>query len=221
MRYMAAFPFARFASTATWLARQNKDPFVKAARTSEYKCRSAYKLLQIDARHSLFAAKCRLVVDVGAAPGSWTQVALQRGAQRIIAVDLLPMRPIDNRVTFVQGNFLQPPTEFTSAIKSAPANLILSDMAPNISGLRELDHARSSELVEAVINFGVSNLSLKGNLVAKLLSGPDDARLVKCAEQHFAQVVVMKPEATRKVSREIYLVCKNLRSVSTDSSYSS
>jgi len=189
-------------SSKQWLQRHVTDPFVRKAKAQGYRSRAAFKLLELDAREKLLRPGMR-VLDLGAAPGGWSQVAAQKGA-KVTAVDLLPVAPIPG-VEVLKGDFRE-------VLKDLPRfDLVLSDLSPNISGIRNVDQARSLELLQAAIE--VCRLSLKpdGAFVAKAFQGEafEDAR--KALERAFARVKVFKPAASRRESREIYLVGQRLQ----------
>ena len=198
-----------------WLQRQSNDPYVKQARAEGYRARAAYKLKELDARDRLFV-KGQRVVDLGAAPGSWSQVAVERtgGAEsgaKVIALDILPMEPLSD-VHFIQGDFREDePLAELEALVGEKVDLVLSDMAPNISGIAPSDQARSMYLAELALDFAVQWLKPGGGLVIKLFQGEGFDAFVAQARKHFASVKLRKPEASRSESREVYLVARQLR----------
>lgn len=198
-----------------WLQRQSSDPYVKQARAEGYRARAAYKLKELDVRDRLFA-KGQRVVDLGAAPGSWSQVAVERtgGAEsgaKVIALDILPMEPLSD-VHFIQGDFREDaPLAELEALVGEKVDLVLSDMAPNISGIAPSDQARSIYLAELALDFAVQWLKPGGSLVIKLFQGEGFDAFVAQAKKHFANIKLRKPEASRSESREVYLVARQLR----------
>lgn len=203
-------------SNKRWLQRQSNDPYVKQARADGYRARAAYKLKELDARDRLFK-KGQRVVDLGAAPGSWSQVAVERtGAAEsegvVIALDILPMDPLSH-VHFIQGDFREDePLAELEALVGEKVDLVLSDMAPNISGIAPSDQARSMYLAELALDFAVQWLKPNGALVIKLFQGEGFDTFVAQARKHFASVKLRKPEASRSESREVYLLARQLRS---------
>ncbi len=193
----------RSASSARWLQRQHRDPLVRRAREQGYRARSVYKLMEIDRKFRLLR-KGATVLDLGAAPGSWSQYAASRGC-RVVAVDLLPMIPIAG-VTFLRGDFLEERTqERLRGLLDRSCDLVLSDLAPDATGRRTVDRLRSEAAAEAVLAFAGSVLRPGGSLVLKLLHGADSL-VVGLARPRFARCRLVRPAATRKDSSEIYLV---------------
>lgn len=198
--------------TRNWVANKKRDVYTRRARQAGYRSRAAYKLQQIDERDRLFArADC--VLDLGAAPGGWSQYARQRmTGGDIVAVDLLPMEPIDG-VTVVQGDFTDAPVQEHALSLIAPRayDLVLSDMAPNITGIPDADQARAAGLVEQVMAFSARILRESGVLVVKVFEGGEAAGLRRLAQDTFHGCTVRKPEASRDRSREFYLVLRRPR----------
>lgn len=199
-------------SSRRWLSRQASDPYVKQARSRGYRARAAFKLLELDERERLFRAGQR-VVDLGAAPGSWSQVALECvGRQgRIVALDILPMEPLSG-VDFIQGDFREAEVlqQFEARV-GGKVDLVLSDMAPNISGIAASDQARSMDLAELALQFAVEWLEPEGRFVVKLFQGEGFDEYLRQARQSFRFVRLRKPAASRKESREVYLVADSRR----------
>jgi len=191
-----------------WKKRQQADPYVKRAREAGYRARAAFKLLELDEKDRLLRPG-QFVVDLGAAPGSWSQVALERvGAKgRVVALDILPMDPIDG-VVFIQGDFREdePLTALETAMDGRRADLVLSDMAPNISGIAPADQARSMHLVELAVAFADDWLDASGRLAVKAFQGEGFDPLLAELKRKYAIVKVRKPSASRAESREVYLV---------------
>jgi len=191
-----------------WKQRQNSDPFVKQAREAGYRARAAYKLIEIDAKDHVFKG-VRSVVDLGAAPGSWCQVARRHlGPEaRIIGLDLLDMDPIEG-VDFIQGDFREDQvlTRLEQLLESARVDLVLSDMAPNLSGIAPSDQARSVHLAELALAFAQEWLDDRGFLVVKVFQGAGFDELLTEFRRSFTIVKVRKPSASRSESREVYLV---------------
>lgn len=205
---------ARGRSTASqrWLARQLNDPYVKAAKAAGWRSRAAFKLIELDDRFRLITPGCR-VADLGAAPGGWTQVALKRGGARarVVGLDLLEMDPIAG-ATLLVGDFQDEASE--RAVLEAldgPADLVLSDMAPNTTGHTATDHLRIMALAELALDFAVKVLKPGGGFVAKLFQGGAEKAMLERLRRHFAEVRHAKPPASRKESPETYVVATGFR----------
>ena len=201
----------RTAASTRWLERQLNDPYVKAARSEGYRSRAAYKLLELDERFKLLDGVDR-VVDLGAAPGGWSQVVLRRRPRaRIAAIDLLAMDPIPG-VVILQKNFLD--DDAAEALRTAlggPADLVMSDMAANTVGHRQTDQIRTMALVEAAITFAAEVLAPGGAFVAKVFAGGADPALVAELKRHFTAVKHAKPPASRKESSEWYVIAQGFK----------
>ncbi len=204
---------ARTKSSSRWLDRQRRDPYVKQARQAGYRSRAAYKLAELDKRDKLLRPGLT-VVDLGAAPGGWSQYARERlGASgRIIALDVLPMGSIPG-VEIIQGDF----TENTvlhlleECLEGRKIDLVISDMAPNISGVALSDQARSVELAELALDFADQHLKPGGALVVKIFQGEGFPALHKAMQSRFEKCVTRKPPASRAESREVYLLGKGFK----------
>jgi 23S rRNA (uridine2552-2'-O)-methyltransferase len=195
-------------SSKQWLRRHVTDPYVRQAKAQGYRSRAAFKLLEIDAREKLFRPGMT-VVDLGAAPGGWSQVAAARVGPRgrVIAVDLLPIAPISG-VTVLQGDF-----RHAALLEAGKADVVLSDLSPNLSGIGNVDQARGLELAEAAIDFCRKALKPDGVFLTKAFQGEAFEALVKRLRSEFSNVKVVKPPASRGESRETYLVARNLRAL--------
>jgi 23S rRNA (uridine2552-2'-O)-methyltransferase len=202
----------RTASSQRWLERQLNDPYVAAARREGYRSRAAYKLIEIDSKQHLFKPGMR-VVDLGAAPGGWSQVAAKRvgGQGRVVAIDLLDMAPIAG-VDFIQLDFLDPnaPDELKKML-GGPADVVLSDMAANATGHRKTDHLKIMALAEAAADFAREVLAPGGAFLCKVLQGGTEATLLAELKQDFASVKHVKPAASRTDSAELYLLATGFR----------
>ncbi|MFO0207637.1 MAG: RlmE family RNA methyltransferase [Betaproteobacteria bacterium] len=205
-------------SNPEWLRRHVTDPYVKQAAAQGDRSRAAFKLAEIDDRLKLLRPGA-VVVDLGSAPGSWTQVVRERltdrgGAVRgrIIALDLLPMDPLPD-VTFIQGDFRDEAVEaqLAEALAGAPVDLVLSDMAPNLSGIAAADAARSSHLAEIAIEFARRHLRPSGAVLLKAFQGSGFSQLVELLKREFVTVGVRKPAASRAESAETYLFARGLK----------
>ncbi len=196
-----------------WVKEHVADAYVKRAKAEGMRSRAAYKLAEIAARDRLLAPGM-LVVDLGAAPGGWSQVAGERvGARgRVVALDLLDMASLPG-VTFVRGDFNDDgvAAELERLLGGQKADLVLSDMAPNISGVPSSDQARAMGLAELALDFALKHLKPKGNFLVKTFQGAGFESFLKTMRGRFAAVAVRKPDASRSRSSEVYLVGKGLR----------
>jgi 23S rRNA (uridine2552-2'-O)-methyltransferase len=195
------------------MQRHVSDPYVRRAQTEGYRSRAAFKLKQIAERDRLFALGMT-VIDLGSAPGGWSQVAAAAvgHAGRVIAVDRLEMAPVAG-VTFVHGDFSDPSThaEITRLVGAASVDLVLSDLSPNITGIPGVDQARSVALAELARDFALNYLKPQGNFLVKTFHGGAFDAFVRELRQRFERVAVRKPEASRSESREVYLVARGRR----------
>lgn len=198
-------------STGSWRERQERDPYVARARSEGWRSRAVYKLEQIDGKERLLKPGM-LVIDLGAAPGSWSQYVTEKlqGRVRVIALDLLEMDALPS-VEFIQGDFREDEVLETldAALGEARADLVISDMAPNISGNKSVDQPRSMYLAELALDFCERALRPGGDFVCKLFQGEGSDAFIAAARQRFERVRVMKPDASRPGSREVYLVARN------------
>lgn len=205
----------RSASSKRWLHEHRADAYVKQARHEGYRSRAVYKLEELDQRDRLLKPGIS-IVDLGAAPGGWCQYIQRRlgGKARVVALDVLPMDPIPG-ITFIQGDFREPAVleALEAAIGEAKVDLVLSDMAPNISGIDAADQAGSAHLAELALEFARTRLKPGGVLVTKLFQGEGFDEFLKNLRQAFGKVALRKPKASRPRSREIYLVARGLRVV--------
>ncbi len=197
----------------TWHRQHCSDPFVRQAREQGWRSRAVYKLQEIDLRDRLFRSGMT-VVDIGAAPGGWSQYAMARigGRGRIIALDILPMEPLEG-VEFLQIDVSEKGglRLLIEHLDGARADLVISDMAPNISGRTAIDQPRSLALAELGLQLASEVLKPGGDFVFKLFQGAGFDEYVRAARASFAKATVRKPEASRAHSREVYLVAKNYR----------
>ena len=201
----------RKVSSTRWLERQLNDPYVKRAKAENYRSRAAYKLLELDERFGLLKG-VKAVVDLGIAPGGWSQVVRRRApAAGIVGIDLLPTDPIDG-VTILQMDFMDvgTPATLRDAL-GGPADLILSDMAANTVGHQQTDHLRTMALVEAGLEFAREVLRPGGAYVAKVLAGGAESQLLAELKRSFATVKHAKPPASRKDSSEWYVVAQGFK----------
>ena len=193
-----------------WVNQHVTDHYVHMAAKDNYRSRAAYKLIEIDEAINLFK-NVRVVVDLGCAPGSWSQYAVKKvgNGGMVVGIDLLEMTPIYG-VEFIQGDFTTEDIlqKLITAINNKPVDLIISDMAPNLSGIRGVDQARGAYLIELVLDFSKEYLKIGGNCIIKVFHGGEFDSLVKLARSLYAQVVIHKPSASRSASSETYLLCK-------------
>ncbi len=203
---------ARGRTTASqgWLQRQLNDPYVRAAQAQGYRSRAAFKLIELDERYKLIKRGAR-VLDLGAAPGGWSQVAVQRGAGRVVGLDLLPIDPPAG-AEFLQGDFQDPGMpDRLREIMGGPPDLVLSDMAPNTTGHTATDHIRIVALAEMALHFAIEVLAPGGGFVCKVLQGGSEKALLDPMKRAFATVRHAKPPASRKDSSELYVVATGFR----------
>ncbi len=194
-----------------WLERQLNDPYVKRAKAEGFRSRAAYKLSELDERFG-FLKRAERVVDLGIAPGGWTQVVRRRLPRaHVVGIDLLPTDPIEG-ATILEMDFMdeQAPAKLTEAL-GGPADLVLSDMAANTVGHPQTDHLRTMALVEAGLLFATEILRPGGAFVAKVLAGGADAALVAELKRRFTSVKHAKPPASRKGSSEWYVVAQGFK----------
>jgi 23S rRNA (uridine2552-2'-O)-methyltransferase len=196
-------------SSKQWLRRHVTDPYVRKAQAAGYRSRAAYKLLELDEREHLFRAGA-IVIDLGAAPGSWSQVAAQKVGPlgKVLAVDLLDIAPISG-VTVLKGDFRD--AKLLEALQGASADVILSDLSPNLSGIANVDQARAAELAHAAIDLCGKALKADGVFVLKAFHGEAYDEVLQRLKHEFGKVNVRKPGASRGESRETYVVARNQR----------
>lgn len=205
-------------SNPEWIRRHVTDPYVKQATARGYRSRAAFKLIEIDDRDKLLKPG-RVVVDLGAAPGSWTQVARERMRRKdgtfagtLIALDILPMEGLPD-VDVVLGDFREEQVagELARRLGDRKVDVVLSDMAPNLSGIAAADAARSSHLAELAIEFAVAHLARDGAILLKTFQGSGYSQLVELLKRNFRSVAVRKPPASRAESAETYLLARGLK----------
>jgi 23S rRNA (uridine2552-2'-O)-methyltransferase len=195
-----------------WLRRQLNDPYVRAAQQEGWRSRAAFKLIELDERYRLIR-KGMLVLDLGAAPGGWTQVALKRGAARVVGIDLLPIEPVAG-AELVLGDITDPVKETeVLALLGGKADLVLSDMAPNTTGHAATDHIRIMALAELALEVALPVLAVGGGFVCKLFQGGAERAMLVRLKKDFAVVRHAKPPASRKESSELYVVATGFRGV--------
>jgi 23S rRNA (uridine2552-2'-O)-methyltransferase len=205
----------RTLSSRLWLERQLNDPYVARARREGFRSRAAFKLIEIDDKHHLLKSGAR-VLDLGAAPGGWSQVAAKRvgaaeGRGRVVAIDILDLEPVPG-VDFLRLDFLDPAApELLQARLGGPADVVLSDMAANATGHKRTDHLKIMGLIEAAADFAGEVLAPGGAFLAKVLQGGTEATLLARLKRDFASVRHVKPAASRADSAELYLLALGFR----------
>jgi len=214
---------ARSKSSGSWLQEHVNDPYVKQAQRDGYRSRSSYKLIQLNERDRLIRPGM-LIVDLGSAPGGWSQVATRLAGEqaRVVATDILPMEPLKN-VDFIQGDFTDEAVlnQVLERLGGRKPHLVICDIAPNISGVDSADQASSMYLVELALDFVRRALEPKGDFVVKVFQGAGSDAYIKDVRTSFDQVFVRKPAASRPRSREVYLVAKGFAGWSETTSASS
>jgi len=192
-----------------------KDPYVRKARAEGYRSRAAYKLIEVNTRERLLVPGAQ-VVDLGAAPGGWSQVAAGKVAPggKVIAVDLLEIAPMSG-VTLIRGDCRVPQVQaqLVEALGGLKVDVVLSDMSPNISGIASADQARAAELVQIAIKFCRSCLKPRGALLVKVFQGEEFIGVLKEMKNVFGDVRTLKPAASREASRETYLLARGLKGI--------
>ena len=195
-------------TSKAWMQEHLNDEFVKRAQKDGYRARAAYKLIEIDDKDKLIKPGMT-IVDLGSTPGSWSQVAVQRlkGQGKVIALDILDMTGIAG-VTFIQGDFREEAVllQLQAAINNKPVDLVIADMAPNISGVKDVDQAGAAYLTELALEFSKDWLKPNGNFLVKVFIGAGFDDIVKTMRGHFDKVVTRKPKASRDRSSEVYLL---------------
>jgi len=209
----SGFTMARSKSSRRWLDEHVNDPYVKQAQKDGYRSRASYKLIELDDKDKLIRPGM-LVLDLGSAPGGWSQVAgrLVGHHGRVLATDILPMDSLEN-VDFIQGDFTEQAVfdQILAYLDGRRPDLIISDMAPNISGIDAADQASSMYLVELALDMVRQVLKPRGNFVAKVFQGEGSDDFLKDVRASFDKVVIRKPAASRPRSREVYMVAKGFK----------
>lgn len=206
-------PIAKSKSSSRWLQRHVKDPYVRKARSDGYRSRAAFKLIEINTRDRLLIPGAK-VVDLGAAPGGWSQVAAQKTSPggKVIAIDLLEIAPMSG-VTVFRGDVRDAGvrTQLVAALGGQKADVVLSDLSPNISGIASADQARAAELVRMAMDFCREELQPAGVFLVKVFQGGEFAALLQELKGMFKEVRTLKPAASREESRETYLLARGLK----------
>ena len=204
---------ARTKSSAGWLLRHVSDPYVKQAQKDGYRARSAYKLIELNEKDRLIRPGMR-ILDLGSAPGGWSQVAgkLVGARGRVLATDILPMDALPN-VDFIQGDFTEDVIvqQLLDWLGGAKFDLIISDIAPNTTGIDSVDAAKSIYLLELALDVARRTLKSHADFIAKMFQGSGSDQFLKELRTHFKKVMVRKPAASRKESREVYVVAKDFK----------
>ena len=202
---------ARSKSSSRWISRQSKDPYVARAKSEGYRSRAVYKLQEIDSKYQIFKSG-QFIVDLGAAPGAWCQYVVKNVAEtagKVFALDILEMDPVEG-VCVVQGDFTEaePLNQLVNLLNSQSVDLVLSDMAPNISGNKAVDQPKSMYLAELALDFAKNHLTKDGVFVVKLFQGEGYAQFITELRSNFRRVTTFKPQASRKESREMYAIAR-------------
>lgn len=198
-------------SSIKWIERQLTDPYVQKARAEGYRSRAAYKIKEIDEKAKILK-KGQVVVDLGAAPGGWSQVAMEKGCKHVVAIDLLPIDEIPG-VTFFQMDFMDDdaPATLINALGGEKADVVMSDIAHNTVGHRSTDHTKIMLLVDAAYEFAIEVLKPHGAFVAKVFQGGTEGELLARMKKDFKTVKHIKPPSSRKESPETFVVAQGFR----------
>lgn len=197
-------------SSQNWLRRHFNDHYVQAAQKAGYRSRAVFKLLEIQEKDRMIRPG-QVIVDLGAAPGGWSQIAapLVGKSGDVIAMDILPMDPLDG-VTFIEGDFTEQDVhdQLIAALNGRQVDLVLSDIAPNMSGQRAVDQPRGMYLAELALDFAQGTLKPGGEFLTKVFQGEGFDPYLRAVRQSFSKVVIRKPKASRPKSREVYILAK-------------
>ena len=204
---------ARSKTSKDWLDEHFNDRYVQKAQQDGYRSRAAYKLVEINEKDKLIKPGMT-ILDLGAAPGGWTQVAARLAGDdgTVVASDILEMDPVPG-VTFIQGDFREESVyaEILSAINQQPVGLVISDMAPNMSGMKTVDQPRAMYLIELALDMAVNTLSPGGNFLVKVFQGEGFQEYRQQMQLHFKTLVTRKPESSRARSKELYLLGRGFK----------
>ncbi|MGM0593641.1 MAG: 23S rRNA (uridine(2552)-2'-O)-methyltransferase RlmE [Pseudomonadota bacterium] len=202
---------ARSKSSSRWLKEHFDDEYVTRAQQEGYRSRASYKLLELDGKDKLLK-KGMVVVDLGAAPGGWSQIAADRVGDKgmVVALDILPMDPVPG-VEVLEGDFREEEVlqQLLAALDGRPVDLVMSDMAPNISGVKSVDQPRAMYLVELTLDLAQNVLKPGGDMLVKLFQGEGSDAFIRECRKHFRKVIIRKPTASRPRSREVYMLARN------------
>lgn len=200
-------------SSQNWLRRHFNDHYVQAAQKAGYRSRAVYKLLEVQEKDRIIRPG-QVIVDLGAAPGSWSQIAapLVGKSGAVIAMDILPMEPL-NDVTFIEGDFTEQDVhdQLVAALNGRDVDLVLSDIAPNMSGQRAVDQPRAMYLAELALDFAQGTLKPGGDFLTKVFQGEGFDPYLLALRKSFGKVVIRKPNASRPKSREVYILAKGYK----------
>ena len=199
-------------SSNRWLERQLNDPYVAEAKRQGYRSRAAFKLIQLDEKYH-FLGKGKTIVDLGCAPGGWTQVAAlkNKGEGQIVGMDLLPTEEIEGAVLLQQDFTADEAPDMIKALLNGPADVVMSDMAANTTGVQNIDHLRTLGLVEMAYEFAKEILAVGGIFIAKVFQGGTEQTLLTDMKKHFSKVTHYKPDASRQDSVEMYVVAQGFK----------
>lgn len=201
------------ANTKKWIHEHTADHYVTQANKLGYRSRASFKIIEIQDKFKIFKPN-NLVIDLGSAPGGWSEIAVKyiKPKGKIIAVDLLDMQPIKD-VDFIKGDFSSDETyeELNDKINNQKLDVVISDIAPNLSGNKTTDQAKSVCLLELVLDFSISNLKKDGSMVAKVFQGEGSDTFVKQVRERFTKVTIFKPKSSRPKSREFYIVAQGFK----------
>jgi len=198
-------------SSKLWIERQINDPYVRKAKEKGYRSRAAFKIEELDDKFGLIKQGSQ-VVDLGCAPGGWVQIALKRGADRVVGIDLLPVDPVPG-ADLIQLDFMnEAAPDKIKALLGASPDLVMSDLAANTTGHKQTDHLKTVALVDAAADFAMQTLRPGGHFVTKVFQGGAEKKLLVRLKRNFQKVEHAKPQSSRKGSPEIYLVALNLQS---------
>jgi len=207
---------SKSSSSSAWLARHVKDPYVLRSGREDYRARSAYKLLEINDKARILMPG-QTVVECGAAPGAWTQVATQVVGQEgtVVACDLLDFKPVEGALILPQSDFTHLSTQETikTLLDGRKPNVVLSDMAPNVSGNPSLDHDAITNLVYSVLKFAIINAAQDSSILVKIFNGANKDKLLKDFGLCYGEVKILKPPSSRNESSELFIVAKHLKNI--------
>ena len=200
-------------SSKQWIARQKKDEYVHLAKAKGYRSRASFKLLEIQEKDKIIKPG-HVVVDIGAAPGGWSQIAknIVGSNGHVLAIDILPIEPLEG-VDIIQGDFLEDSTyeEMLKRLDSREVNVVISDIAPNFSGISAVDQPRSVYLSELALDFAVNVLAENGDFLIKIFQGEGFDEYLDVVRSHFKKVLVRKPKSSRSESREVYILGRGFK----------
>ena len=202
----------RKTSSNRWLERQLNDPYVSESKRLGYRSRAAFKLIQLDEKYH-FLGKGKTIVDLGCAPGGWTQIAVERnkGTGQVVGIDILETTPVEGATLICQDFTSNDAPDKLKALLNGPADIVMSDMAANTTGHQQTDHLRTIGLVEAAYEFAKEVLAEGGIFIAKVFQGGAEGELLADMKRHFSSVSHFKPDASRQTSPETYVVARGFK----------